>query len=979
MLLTIGLLFTNKDLKYLKNILQLIKNRVKDIEYEVILFDNRDSFEDDISFLKDYTVLNTGNGNLFQIVSRKKIIEIAKGDYIWFLDVDDEIFEIDKDVAYLLKEGYDSYVFSYNEITSDGHNVPYSLRNNLYIGDIVKPECNNTVTALWNKITKTEVLKNIIKYIPDSARISFLEDSIYVYGILKFSKTQYQSSIKIYTYNALNSSSSLDDYSFYFTRFEKFLIGIDEAFELLDTILDTDDYKALGLNIRQIKCQALLQKVLTTKRYDIKQKMLKCIQQHFTEALIKETYKIIEYPQYLAKELKNEFTILMNSTFKLPVEKEKTLDRYRLNPQDRWKKLTNTTISKCRNEFNVNTDKVIKDVYLGVLIVINNDNFSYLDKCISEIKEKVHLKKELFIIDTRNIESKTELKYDFIKVIDIKSTLKFSNFLIVLNNNLNVKLNYVWFVDPKDEILEVNDNLGIWENIVCFDVSLKEKSITKNIFTKDTYELIQPNLYNKWIHTSLLFSLPKIFNIWDETLVSLYLLNNAESLRIKPQKISNKNISLDKVDYFTVVTYITSRLSNLLQIKYLLYESDPFRGYVIKDLCFSIIRLLSKLEPDDYDKALSLFTNNYSYKEILDTSSFISELPNNHIFKNSYLDTAKFISKNFLNKSELFEKMNKQPNMWKELDNKFVVEMDLGEFCNFRCSYCYQGQEAHKINDTQDFLNNTTYWNRLDEYISKVKPKNNRVYYKALGGEGFLYPLVDIFNKIWEGTTEENGRPSGILVITNGSRRKEIFDLYEWCINHKVHLDILLSFHEEFMDINKFISLINEIKDLDELSLCINTVVHNENIKMNLEYCERIIKETGVYISPLIKTISQVPTVFTKSNEKLLSDFLNKHKKENSGSAIMYLRDGTEIKGNLVSDLEFGYGKRIPTKNTVCDIVRKRIAIHKTGDLIVNYKGCVCNLKIGTLKEDKPLFVPNKCLICPLEFCNCEFGNKLIF
>ena len=71
MRLTIGILFCDKDISYLKDLLKNIKDKIQ-IAYEVILLDNRDNFVDGISFLDEYKVLNKNKGNIYQLPGRKK-------------------------------------------------------------------------------------------------------------------------------------------------------------------------------------------------------------------------------------------------------------------------------------------------------------------------------------------------------------------------------------------------------------------------------------------------------------------------------------------------------------------------------------------------------------------------------------------------------------------------------------------------------------------------------------------------------------------------------------------------------------------------------------------------------------------------------------------------------------------------------------------------------------------------------------------
>ena len=276
-MLTIGVLFCDNDLDYLKGLIENIKNKVW-IDYELIFCDNRNNFDDDISFLDDYKVVNKEQGNIYQLAGRKKIIEEATGSYIWFVDADDDVFPIDESFNDLLENNYDEYVFSYIVKSEEEENWPLCIENKLIENDLLTPECINTPCCLWNKWIKTTVLKEVIKYVPDSIRASASEDLFYTLATLKLSNTQYQSNKYIYTYYCLRSSSAIQDYSNYYDKFERCLFGLNEATELIKSIITDDDLTKLELDLDENDSCFFLKKIITTKNVDTKEKMLKKLQ-----------------------------------------------------------------------------------------------------------------------------------------------------------------------------------------------------------------------------------------------------------------------------------------------------------------------------------------------------------------------------------------------------------------------------------------------------------------------------------------------------------------------------------------------------------------------------------------------------------------------------------------------------------------------------------------------------------------------------
>lgn len=288
-MLTIGILFCDRDLEYLYDLLKTIPYKIK-IPYEVILFDNRDDFTTDVSFLDGYKVLNKNGGNIRQLVGRKKIIEEASGDFVWFVDADDELFEIDESFLSLLQSDYDFVSFAFLIKSKDGE-FWNELADKVIMGNLLRPEANNTPSCLWNKWIKTTVLKKVIEYIPDDARVSASEDLVYVLGALKFGKSQIQSSSYVYTFNAENSCSGIIDYSGFLEKFKRCFFGLQEANKIIKSFMTADDLSKLELDLDKNDCMFFLNKVLLTDDKETKAEMFEMLKEEFSESVIVETWK----------------------------------------------------------------------------------------------------------------------------------------------------------------------------------------------------------------------------------------------------------------------------------------------------------------------------------------------------------------------------------------------------------------------------------------------------------------------------------------------------------------------------------------------------------------------------------------------------------------------------------------------------------------------------------------------------------------
>ena len=136
MKLSIVLTFCDKDYHYINDFLKDIKNKVK-IEHEILLVDNRINNKEELPDKELYDkVLVFSNKSNF---GRHKAVFEVTGDRIWFIDADDEIYEID--------ESFEEYLGGEEEYIQF-----------LYL-DYKEQFFANGNCSLWNKWLKTDVCK----------------------------------------------------------------------------------------------------------------------------------------------------------------------------------------------------------------------------------------------------------------------------------------------------------------------------------------------------------------------------------------------------------------------------------------------------------------------------------------------------------------------------------------------------------------------------------------------------------------------------------------------------------------------------------------------------------------------------------------------------------------------------------------------------------------------------------------------------
>lgn len=125
------------------------------------------------------------------------------------------------------------------------------LKDRTITENLLTPEANNALCCLWNKWIKTDVLKQVIEYIPDSARASASEDLVFVLGSLKFAKSQFQSSRYIYTFNSDNSCSGILDYSGQLEKFERCIFGLETSNRIIKTFMTEQDLLDLETDLEK--------------------------------------------------------------------------------------------------------------------------------------------------------------------------------------------------------------------------------------------------------------------------------------------------------------------------------------------------------------------------------------------------------------------------------------------------------------------------------------------------------------------------------------------------------------------------------------------------------------------------------------------------------------------------------------------------------------------------------------------------------
>lgn len=153
--------------KYVEKCLDsIIENKVDDMEIIVI---NDGSTDNTLDILKKYQkkypkiikIINKENGGLSS--ARNAGLEVARGDYISFIDSDDYIEkDMYKNMLQKANNTFDIAVCGVNMVyEAYTKQIDSGLKKDMLDKDEIKTVMNDWFTVVWNKIYKRELLKNM--------------------------------------------------------------------------------------------------------------------------------------------------------------------------------------------------------------------------------------------------------------------------------------------------------------------------------------------------------------------------------------------------------------------------------------------------------------------------------------------------------------------------------------------------------------------------------------------------------------------------------------------------------------------------------------------------------------------------------------------------------------------------------------------------------------------------------------------------
>lgn len=238
--LTIISLFCDKDYQYIPALLKRIDKKVI-CNYELILVDNREKNKD-IEIPEIWEFFKTHNGeliskgeNLCQLAAKKWAVSKAIGDYVWFVDGDDDLEDtVSYRILNTCKE--DIIVFNY---TMDNIDTDVKVYQECFITDkIIKNKkifrtddyLRLACPTCWNKWFRKDLLQKVFENIPNNIRVSCNEDVYIFSAMLNRSKKVHQIPVYIYTNRPDRGTSNNNIHSV--ERFKLILQGWQESMKL---------------------------------------------------------------------------------------------------------------------------------------------------------------------------------------------------------------------------------------------------------------------------------------------------------------------------------------------------------------------------------------------------------------------------------------------------------------------------------------------------------------------------------------------------------------------------------------------------------------------------------------------------------------------------------------------------------------------------------------------------------------------------
>jgi hypothetical protein len=456
MTLTIAILFCDNDVDNLQSLVESVESKVT-LDHEILLIDNRDDKSAELP--SGYEVL-TLEKNIGQYDARLEAVEKCNGDYIWFIDGDDDVFAVDESFAEIAKNGGEVIYFcaedkdgesselnrpskAINLLCGDFKTVTYPTDEySIYIASFVY------ICALWQTWIKREHFVNCLEKFPRGHNWKHNEDLFVLSTLLVNSKNVTWCKEVIYQYNIGNAHYKWNE-------------GI--SFEQVEYLLK--DFKSLDEAGRKTlgKYYELLfpkEKVYTTYIYQVNamtdETEIDKILNLFIDALGED---------WLCKVVQSVYSASNNGA--LPnhsvMERLSVITGRKLielaNTEDVTKELSDLLTSDEEKLINGDVIPEVKNPFLSIVVTLIDRDVDIVSRFIQGIIERVKIPYEVIVVDNR--ETKKDIEIDFKGARVISKGRNLYQFESKRWASLQAKGEFIWFVDCDDCILDVSSDLDL--------------------------------------------------------------------------------------------------------------------------------------------------------------------------------------------------------------------------------------------------------------------------------------------------------------------------------------------------------------------------------------------------------------------------------------------------------------------------------------------------------------------------------------
>jgi len=155
-------------------------------------------------------------------------------------------------------------------------------------------------------------------------------------------------------------------------------------------------------------------------------------------------------------------------------------------------------------------------------------------------------------------------------------------------------------------------------------------------------------------------------------------------------------------------------------------------------------------------------------------------------------------------------------------EEDFLIKWRLTECCNYHCSYCIRNKFKRPSDNLK--LDQELCIRTKDKIINLINKINKTIKLDLIGGEP---TLIDLFPILSDLISKTNNLIKQILITTNFSRPLNYFtDIINLCAKNNIKVNLVCSFHKEFIKLEMFMNKIKLLNSLDysNLNLIVETV-----------------------------------------------------------------------------------------------------------------------------------------------------------